>query len=79
MGLSYFCSAEFIRPLRPFETREAHLERPSAQGKALDNTPLLIDRLHTYCRLNVVLMQTLQKIRLVALYFSNILLCTEKG
>ena len=28
MGLSYFCSAEFIRPLRPFRTREALLERP---------------------------------------------------
>ena len=45
-------------------------------------TSRLIDRLHTYCRLNVVLMQTLRKIRLHTAcknYRKINLLCTEKG
>ena len=49
------------RPSGQLEQPIGLLERPSAQGKhsnTLGNTPPLIDRLHTYCRLNVVLMQT---------------------
>ena len=60
----------YLRPISS-GTREAQLERPIGllerpltQGKALGNTPPLIDRLHTYCRLNVVLMHTLRKIHL---------------
>ena len=55
------------RPSGLLEQPIGLLERPSAQGKhsnTLGNTPPLIDRLHTYCRLNAVLMHTLRKIHL---------------
>ena len=39
-------------------------KRSDTMGYTSQKPALLIDRLHTYCRLNVVLMQTLRKIHL---------------